>query len=131
MRQSNRRDFLRAGIGAAALAGCGGETGQVEQRPPNLLLLFPDQHRYDWVGATPEIPVRTPNLDRIAARGTTFTNAVCASPLCAPSRACLASGKEYDNAGVDDNGTNYPLDQTTYYSLLRDAGYHVMGCGKF
>ena len=129
MGETNRRDFLRAGAGAAvALAGCGGEA---ERQPPNLLLLFPDQHRHDWVGATPEIPVRTPNLDRLADRGTTFTNAVCASPLCAPSRACLASGREYDNASVDDNGTNYPLDQTTYYSLLREAGYHVMGCGKF
>jgi arylsulfatase A-like enzyme len=51
--------------------------------------------------------------------------------LCAPSRACLAAGKEYDNCGVINNGQNYPIEQTTFYTLLRDSGYHVMGCGKF
>jgi len=131
---TTRRELLGLGAGAAAgmALGCSaGEEAHVEQRPPNLLLLFPDQHRFDWIGATSGIAVRTPNLDRLADRGTRFTNAICASPLCAPSRACLASGKEYDQAGVADNSVNYPLDQTTYYTLLRQAGYHVMGCGKF
>lgn len=79
----------------------------------------------------PAIPVRTPNLDALAARGVNFENCYCPSPLCAPSRACLAGGLEYDRCGVPDNSRNYPLSQTTYYTLLRDAGYHVMGCGKF
>src|SRR5690606_8399637 len=61
-----------------------------------------------------------------------FTNAVCASPLCAPSRACLAAGKEYDRCGVANNDDDFPLDETTYYRILRDAcGYHVAGVGKF
>jgi len=51
--------------------------------------------------------------------------------LCAPSRACLAAGKEYDRCGVGSNGDNYPVEQTTFYTLLRESGYHVMGCGKF
>jgi choline-sulfatase len=87
--------------------------------------------RYDWTGKNPAIPVRTPNLDALAARGVDFENCYCASPLCAPSRACLAGGVEYHRCGVPDNSLNYPLDQTTYYSLLRNAGYCVMGCGKF
>jgi arylsulfatase A-like enzyme len=100
------------------------------RRRPNILFLFPDQLRYDWIAGDPKIPVRTPNLDRLAARGTRFTKAIVASPLCAPSRACLASGKEYPRCGVASNGVNYPLAQTTYYSLLRESGYHVAGCGK-
>ena len=98
---------------------------------PNILLLLPDQHRFDWIGATPEIPVRTPNLDALAQRGIRFTRAFCPSPLCAPSRACLASGKEYDRCRVPSNKVDYPLDQTTFYTLLRDSAYHVAGCGKF
>ena len=98
---------------------------------PNILFLFPDQHRFDWIGSNPDIPVRTPVLDRLEAGGTRFTHAVTPSPLCAPARACLASGKEYVRCGVSGNEVDYPLDQPTFYQTLRDGGYHVMGCGKF
>ncbi len=97
---------------------------------PNFLFIFPDQLRYDWVG-NPQIPARTPNLDWIASRGVRFQRAVVPSPLCAPARACLASGKEYDRCGVPSNAYDYPLEQPTFYAMLREAGYHVMGCGKF
>ena len=50
--------------------------------------------------------------------------------MCAPSRACLASGREYDRCGVPGNGKSYPLDQSTFYRSLRDSGYHTMTCGK-
>jgi choline-sulfatase len=99
---------------------------------PNILFFFTDQQRHDWVGMNPRIPVRTPHLERLADEGVYFTNAVCPSPICGPSRACLASGMEYDDCGVLDHTTNYPLDERSLYRRLRDeAGYHVMGCGKF
>jgi len=106
---------------------------------PNILFFFPDQHRYDWTSIpvrdasrrNPELPDITPNLRQLAKEGVNFTNALCPSPLCAPSRACLACGKTYAKCGVADNGDPYPLHQTTFYSLLRDAGYQVLGCGKF
>ncbi len=130
MSLSTRREFL-AGAGAAALSACAEpEPKTARAKRPNLLLLFPDQWRPDWLGVNPAVPVRTPNVDALAARGVRFTKAVCASPLCAPSRACLAAGKEYDRCRVPGNAVDYPLDQTTYYQLLREAGYHVMGCGK-
>jgi len=99
--------------------------------PPNFLFFLPDQHRWDWTGANPNLPLRTPNLDALAGRGTRFTKAFCPSPLCAPSRACLASGKEYARCGVVNNSESYPLDQPTYYQSLRDLGYRVCGVGKF
>jgi arylsulfatase A-like enzyme len=98
---------------------------------PNILLLFPDQHRPDWLGNNPDLPLRTPNLDRLARRGVQFRNAYCDSPLCAPSRAALASGRCYDRCRVPDNHTDYPLDLPTYYQGLRDVGYRVCGVGKF
>ena len=98
---------------------------------PNILFFFPDQHRPDWLGTNPALPLRTPHLDELAENGTTFTRAYCTSPLCAPSRASLASGRSYGRCGVVNNNQDYPLDQPTYYQALRDAGYRVAGVGKF
>jgi len=53
------------------------------------------------------------------------------APVCAPSRACLAAGREYDLAGVPNNFQNdYPINQTTFFSKLRDAGYWTMTTEK-
>jgi arylsulfatase len=98
---------------------------------PNVLWLVPDQHHPDWFGCAGHT-VRTPNVDALAQRGVRFENAVCPSPLCAPSRACLATGRRYDRSPVSGNGEDLPADAATVYGRLRDeAGYHVMGCGKF
>ncbi|MEW5721054.1 MAG: sulfatase-like hydrolase/transferase, partial [Chloroflexota bacterium] len=70
-------------------------------------------------------------LDALAARGVRFENAISPSPLCAPARACLASGRDYHRARVATNRNDYPLDQPTYYAMLREAEYHVAGVGKF
>ncbi len=99
-------------------------------RPLNLLLLIPDQHRADWM-AEVGLPLRTPTLQRLAERGVSFERAYCTSPLCAPSRASLASGRHYAHCGVPDNTRNYPLEQPTFYQALRAVGYQVAGVGKF
>lgn len=98
---------------------------------PNILMLFPDQHRPDWLPGSPGLPLRMPNLESLMARGMVFTEAVTPSPLCAPARACLASGRDYPDCGVPDNSVDYPLDQPTVYQRLRDTGYRVAGVGKF
>src|SRR5436190_22240058 len=100
-------------------------------RLPNFLFLLPDQYRYDWLGTNPALPLRTPHLDRLSAQGVRFTHATSPSPLCAPARACHASGRVYERCGVPNNKFDYPLDQSTYYQALRDAGYRVAGVGKF
>ena len=99
--------------------------------PPNILLLISDQHRPDFLTINSDIPVRNPHIEKLAARGVNFTQAVCPSPMCGPSRACLASGRSYARAGVPSNQANYPLEQPTFYSILRESGYHVAGAGKF
>lgn len=127
---------------AAALACivvvCGSAlTTSEEKTRPNILLLFPDQWRYDWDGFSrsnqPEIPgsmLRVPTTRSVAAAGTRFTTAYVPAPVCAPSRSCLASGREYDRANVPSNGFDYPINQTTFYDVLRAAGYHTMTTGK-
>ncbi len=98
---------------------------------PNLLLLIPDQHRWDFGPWNPQSPLRLPNLAGLAARGVQFDQAIVNSPLCAPMRASLASGRSYGSCGVIDNGNDYPLDLPTFYQQLRGAGYQVCGTGKF
>ena len=105
--------------------------------PPNVLFLFPDQWRWDWLGChdgggTPygEIPVRTPNLDALADRGVRFTQCRTNAPLCAPARACLAQGVRYERCGVPSNGVDTPTDRDTVFRRLRDAGYRVACTGK-
>ena len=71
-----------------------------------------------------------PNFERLAARGTAFERAHVAAPVCAPSRSCLATGREYERCGVVSNSDNYPLDQPTVYRSLRESGYRTLGCGK-
>ena len=101
---------------------------------PNLLLLFPDQWRYDWDGFhslnTGPLPLRMPNTQAVAKRGVRFTQAYVPAPVCAPSRSCLASGRQYDHTQVPSNGHDFPQNTTTFYAVLRSHGYHTMTTGK-
>jgi len=103
----------------------------MKKQQPNILFFLPDQHRPDWLGCNPGLPLRTPNLDRLCEQGIRFTNAFTPSPLCSPARACLATGRDYHRCGVRNNGQITPLSMPTYYRSLRDAGYGVFGVGKF
>jgi len=70
-------------------------------------------------------------MNKFAKLGTRFEHAYVPSPLCAPSRASLASGREYDKAGMPGNFNNdYLINQTTFYTQLQLAGYHTMMTGK-
>ncbi len=97
---------------------------------PNILFIFPDQHRWDWGPWNSDLDLNMPNLAALAKRGVRFENVVCSSPLCAPSRACLAQGLNFWRCGVNDNGQDTPLDGQYFYRNLRDAGYEVCGVGK-
>lgn len=102
---------------------------------PNFLMLFPDQWRFDWGTGihipNVTLPLKVPFIDSLRKNGTQFTQAFVAAPVCAPSRSCLASGREYDYAGVPCNFCNdYPITQTTFYTVLQQAGYWTMSTGK-
>ncbi|MGL1890626.1 MAG: sulfatase-like hydrolase/transferase [Spirochaetaceae bacterium] len=99
---------------------------------PNIIFLFPDQWRGDWF-STSKIGkmLNIPTLNSLADNGVKFNNAFTPSPLCAPARACIATGMEYPAYGVVNNSMDLPAEAATVYHKLRDNGYHVMGCGKF
>ena len=128
-----RRDLLAgATLATGAVSGFGAceIPGPRVGARPNFLFLLSDQHRPDWLGRNPDIPVPTPHIDGLAERGVDFTQAIVASPVCGPSRSCLASGMEYENCGVEVNRDPYKPEITTFYKRLHDSGYHTMATGK-
>ena len=112
------------------VAGVVGHSGE----KPNVLFLAVDDMK-DWVNCLGgyEGEVHTPNIDRLAARGTLFTNAHCPSPKCAPSRAAIMTGLYPSTTGLYDNGhwwkPNFP-DLITIPIHFRSHGYTVVGAGK-
>jgi len=110
------------------------------KKQPNLLFLFSDQHRGDWLPydettfremRVEPVPVRMNNVRQLMDSGVVFSNAASNSPLCVPARACLASGMMYDRCEVYNNDYCYPLEKPTFYSVLKNGGYDVRGVGKF
>ena len=75
----------------------------------------------------------TPNLDRLASWGVSFTHAYCAAPACNPSRAALMSGMRPSTTGVYHNPNDYRphiRPEQTLNAHFRAHGYHVSGAGK-
>jgi arylsulfatase A-like enzyme len=100
---------------------------------PNVLFIAVDDLR-DWVGYLKRNPqARTPNIDRLAARGVSFTRSYCAAPVCNPSRAALMSGLRPSSSGVYDNQNDWrtalPEDRMLT-TTFRKAGYSLLAAGK-
>ena len=74
--------------------------------------------------------VRSPHLDRLAEEGVVFERALCASPLCAPSRASLMTGLLPSRTAVYDNAGELPAAVPTFAHHLRAAGYRTVLAGK-
>ena len=107
---------------------------QASERPNILFIAVDDLN--DWIGCMGGHPqVKTPSIDRLAARGTLFTNAHCQSPVCNPSRASLLSGSYPETSGI--YFLNPPLDTTeagqnneVLPRRFEREGFHVSGAGK-
>lgn len=76
--------------------------GQPHAEPPNVLFIAIDDMN-DWIGPLANHLPRamTPNLDRLARKGVTFTNAHCAGPVCHPSRVSVMTGRYPQRANVN------------------------------
>ncbi|MEO1824115.1 MAG: sulfatase [Roseibacillus sp.] len=100
---------------------------------PNVLFIAVDDLR-DWVGHLGGYPgAKTPNIDRLAKRGVSFTRAYCAAPLCNPSRISLMTGVAPYRSGVYGNGEKLRErlpDAVTLMQHFRASGYSVKGAGK-
>lgn len=100
-------------------------------KKPNVLLIYPDQMRYDCVSAFGDPTVRTPAIDELSATGVTFTNAFTSFPLCCPFRASLMTGLYAHEHGMLTN--HYPIQLGLEYlpGLMGQAGYRTGWFGKW
>jgi arylsulfatase A-like enzyme len=124
---ATRRAFLQASAGALA----GGVAAQTTPKRPNVLFVFSDQQHARTVSAYGGTPVRTPAVDRIAAEGCRFDNAISIYPVCSPYRGMLMSGLFPIRNGVVGNDTPISDGLPTFGKLFREAGYRTGYIGKW
>jgi arylsulfatase len=97
---------------------------------PNVLFIMTDQQRWDCLGANGNPLIKTPHLDRLAARSANFARAFVQSPVCVPSRVSFFTGRY---AHAHKNRVNYtPLDssETLLQARLKAVGYRTAAVGK-
>jgi len=99
-------------------------------KKPNILLIFPDQHRADTMGCVGNPAAQTPNLDTLASQGVRFGRCISNSPLCMPARVSLIAGQYVSEHGVWNNNSNGDQKGQSHVRNIRDAGYHTAVVGK-
>ena len=131
-----RRDFLKAaGLGVASIALPrslnAGTSGIRNAKRPNIIVIMSDEHNASVTGCYGNDIVSTPNLDKLAAAGSTFDACYCNSPLCVPSRLAFTAGKYVSRTGAWSNSCWLPrADYPSLPRLLNAVGYESVLCGK-
>lgn len=97
----------------------------------NLLWIFVDQLRTQSLACHGDPNVATPNLDRLAAEGVDFVNAVSPCPVCTPARGSVMTGSYGSATGIRYLGDLLPPSQRTAAHVFRDAGYRTGYVGKW
>ncbi len=140
---------LLTGYGAAALLvlmmACESpREDAATEAPPNIIYILADDLGYGELGSYGQTKIKTPHLDRLAAEGLRFTQHYSGSPVCAPSRCTLLTGKHTGHCQVRDNYElggfaddeergQLPLKPgtTTLGTMLRGQGYATAAIGKW
>lgn len=105
-----------------------------DSQQPNFIVLLTDDQRWDTLTVYSEnIPIETPHIDRIGRSGVVFDNGFVTTPICAPSRASILSGRYVSNAR--SHRFLVPMEddvfETIYPVILREHGYYVGQLGKY
>ncbi len=102
-------------------------------RPPNIVYIMSDELAYYELGHMGNPHIKTPRIDRMAKEGLRFTSALAGSPVCAPLRCNLMTGKHAGHASVrrNDGGTPLRADEVTIATMLKQKGYATGGFGKW
>jgi len=89
-------------------------------KPPNILYVFTDQMRASAMGCAQSEPVYTPHLDRFAAQGVRFENAIANTPVCTPSRASLITGRHAWTCQSIVNDIRLPEEELSIADVLQN-----------
>ncbi len=134
-RSFSRRDFLSTSLKAGAAAFTTGLLPKHyanAQEQYNVLFIIVDDVR-PLLGCYGHSEMYTPNIDRIAERGTLFNRAYCQYPLCNPSRTSMITGLRPETTNVLNNSTNFRQrlpDAVTLPQHFKKHGYHTQSVGR-
>ncbi|MEO0675918.1 MAG: sulfatase-like hydrolase/transferase [Pseudomonadota bacterium] len=95
----------------------------------NILFIMYDQLRWDYLSCAGHPILKTPNFDRVAAKGVRFTQAYTQSPICGSSRMSFYTGRYVSSHGAARNGYPLRVGEQTLGDHMRAAGYgcHLIG----
>ncbi len=119
---------------AAIITGCNFTHRDVNPSSlPNIVFLFTDDQRFNTIHSLGNEAVLTPNIDRLAEQGISFTRAHImggtSGAICMPSRAMLMTGRSLFH--LEMKGATIPDDHVMFPEILRDLGYQTFGTGKW
>jgi len=103
------------------------------EKRPDILMIAVDDLNDMLTVYDPENPIKTPNLERLARRGTFFTRAYCAAPICNPSRMAILSGQRPTTTGIYGNHEVWSQilpDRELLPQFFERQGYQTVGTGK-
>jgi len=131
----NRRTTIRTLVFVCLVVTVVRREGTAETQRPNVLLIAIDDLN-DWVGCLGGHPLaKTPNIDRLAQRGTVFLNAHCQAPVCNPSRTSFLTGLRPSTSGVYALGSWFRSsgqwrEHRTVFQHFAANGYQTLTTGK-
>jgi arylsulfatase A-like enzyme len=98
---------------------------------PNIVVIIADDMAWDDCGAFGHPRIRTPNIDRLAARGMKFERAFLTISSCSPSRCSTLTGRYPHSTGAGWLHSPLPADQVGFPGMLKAAGYYTAAAGKW
>jgi len=147
---ASRRTFLKTSVlgTASVLIGQGACKKSAQFQSPNIIYILADDLGYGELGCYGQTKIRTSNIDKLAAEGMRFTQHYSGSPVCAPSRCTLLTGKHTGHCYIRDNdemgergdvwrdpnleGQRPLLPNTeTIGTMLQRVGYTTAAIGKW
>lgn len=114
------------------------EENNIEQKKPNIIYILADDLGYGDLGCYGQQKIKTPNLDKLAARGMRFTQHYSGSSVCAPSRSSLMTGQHTGHTPIrgnkeigEEGQVPLPASSITVAEMLKKAGYTTGAFGKW
>jgi uncharacterized sulfatase len=114
--------------------------GEEAGKRPNVVLIISDDHAWTDYGFMENPEVRTPNIDRLAKEGLTYTRGYVTTAICSPSLATMLTGLHPHSHGITGNDPIRGMDRNDWLEpffkkpllprLLKDAGYLTLHTGK-